>query len=160
MLAERAAAGLLLLLTALGMAVLGLAVLGMAALGCSRSPEAVERARLLAAVDALRDAPAADARRRRGLLEALERQPAVAPVAQGVRDACAAAYRPLLDGTELTEELRRAVARGDSPAPELPQKLHQAEAEVARARTLMAGCERALADLRHARSPPASRALP
>jgi hypothetical protein len=143
---RQAAAGLLLL-----------PALGLPLLGCDRSPEAVERARVLAAIDALRDAPGADTRRRRALLEAVEREPASAPAAVAARDACAATYRHLLDGEDLAVEMRRAIERGEGARPELPGQLHEVEAHATEARRLMPGCESALAALRH---PGAARPLP
>jgi hypothetical protein len=135
-------------------AALGLLLIAAA---CGPPAEVVERERLLAAIDALRDAPSADTRRRRGLLEALERQAATTPPAVEARDACASAYRALLDADDLGTEMLHALNRGEGPPPDLPAQLREAEAKAAQARSRMPGCESALTRLRH---PAAARPLP
>ena len=123
----------------------------LAAVSCGRPSEVVESQRVLAAIDALRDAPGLDTRRRRALLEALERQPAGARPAVEAREACSAAYRALLDADDLGREAGRGLLRGERT--ESPRQILEAEAGVAQARILMPGCESALAGLRH-RGPP------
>jgi hypothetical protein len=127
-----------------------LAFLGLVTLGCDgSSPDVAERRRIVAAVDAVRDAPSQDSVRRRKLLEGLEREAATVPAAVLARDACAAAYRPLVDGNDLADGVQRALARGSAPDPSLEGDLREAEAAVARSRAAMPACEQALDALRH-----------
>lgn len=114
---------------------------------CGKREQAAERDAVLHALDALRDAPSTDLPRRRGLLQAVERTAATAPEVLRARDTCVAAYRPLLDGTELQEGIRAELAKAD-PAPSLIGRLLEAEAKIKQSATVMPDCERAIADLR------------
>lgn len=114
---------------------------------CGNPHEAAERDAVLRALDALRDAPSTDLPRRRGLLSALEHTAATVPDALHARDTCVAAYRPLLDGTELQEGIRAELAKAD-PAPSLVGRLLEAEAKIKQSATVMPDCERAIAALR------------
>ena len=126
-----------------------LALLTVLALGCDPSPEAAERRRVVAAIDAMREAPSRDPVRRRKLLDGLERQPATTPEAIRARDACASAYRLLFDGDDRAVALWRALADGGAPDPSSAEQLHAAEDAVAGARAAMPACELALDALRH-----------
>ncbi|MEO7330873.1 MAG: hypothetical protein ABI193_20025 [Minicystis sp.] len=115
--------------------------------GCARREDALERDAVLHALDALRDAPSTDLPRRRGLLHALEHTAATRPEVVRARDTCVAAYRPLLDGTELQEGIRTELAKAD-PAPTLIARLLEAEAKIKQSATVMPDCERAIVALR------------
>ena len=133
-----------------------LALLGV--MGCGRPLETVERERVLAAVDRVRDASSVDVAHRRKLLEALAAEPAVAPAAKLARDRCASAYGELFDGNDLRAQIQAALKLGGALPEDVPAKLREAETHIARAKAIMPDCERALADLRHSlRQPPAAR---
>jgi hypothetical protein len=117
------------------------------AAACGPSPEQVERERVLHALDALRDSPAADRPGRRKLIADLETQSAVVPAAARARDTCALAYKLLLEGTELQESVRGSLEKGE-PTAELGARLLAAQAKIQQSGTVMADCERAAADLR------------
>jgi hypothetical protein len=119
--------------------------------GCSSFGEAQEDRRVLLALDALRDAPGGDLSRRRRLLEALERQAATSLLARRARDMCADAYRLLIEGNERAEVVRRALAgSGAAPGAALSD-LAAAEEKIKKSEAAMPACEKAAAELRHAR---------
>lgn len=123
------------------------ALLALLLTACGPSPEAVERGRILVAIDRVRDAPAGEIAGRRQLVDDLQRTPAVVPEVARARDTCAAAYRLLLDGTELQNEVRADLEKG-SPGPALAARLLEAEADIKQSDTVMPDCERAVAGLR------------
>lgn len=129
-----------------------LAALALMAAACGPTGDDVERDRVVRAIDALRDAPGGGIEARRLLLADLEHQPAAAPPAALARDACVAAYRPMLDADQASREIQRAVEAGEADRPDLPARLADAEAKVTEAKRLMPACERALAELRGRRS--------
>jgi hypothetical protein len=103
---------------------------------------------VLHALDALRDAPGDALAARRKLLADLETTPATAPSAVRARDACAAAYRLLLDGTELERGLQAELAGDGGAAASLVPRLLEAERKIKQSGTLMPDCEQASAELR------------
>lgn len=129
------------------MARLAWAVLLLVA-ACGRSAEEAERERVVAAIDAVRDAPIRDVPLRRTRLEALRLRPASAPAVASARDVCAAAYAHLFNADDIEVEVRRAVESGEEDRPDLPRRLEEAEADIARARAEMPACEAAVAGLR------------
>ena len=117
---------------------------------CDRTPDVAERRRVVAAIDAVRDAPRQDSFRRRKLLDDLVGQPATVPEAIRARDACGSTYRLLLDGDDIAFALQSALARGGSPlARSLGGDLREAEDKITRARAAMPECELAGDALRH-----------
>ncbi|TKD04538.1 hypothetical protein [Polyangium fumosum] len=126
-----------------------LLALGLAsALGCTSAGAEQERA-LLAAIEALRDAPAEDLAGRKNLLSALETKPAPSPEAQRARDNCVEAYRLLGEGKEGTEAVKRALG-GAGPVPKtLLADLAAAEEKIRKSsEEAMPACEKAATELR------------
>ncbi len=117
---------------------------------CTPSAESIEQRRVLAAVDALRDAPATDLPARRKLLEALEKQEASSPFARRARDDCAAAYRLLIEGNEATAAVAKALAHPETAPPTTLSDLAAAEEKVKKSAEAMPACEKAAAELRRA----------
>ena len=105
---------------------------------------------MLAAIDALRDAPAADLPGRRRLLDGLEKHEAQTPLARRARDDCAAAYRLLIEGNEATEAVRKALAHPETAPPTTLSDLAAAEEKIEKSGEAMPGCEKAAAELRRA----------
>ncbi|MEP7120337.1 MAG: hypothetical protein ABJE95_05485 [Byssovorax sp.] len=122
-------------------------VAALALSGCGPSPEAIERARVLVAIDRLRDAPAGEIRNRRELVADLAQTVAVVPDVIRARDTCVAAYRALLDGTELQNGVRAELVKGDA-SPALAARLLEAESRIKQSQIVMPDCERAATDLR------------
>lgn len=116
---------------------------------CGPSAEEREAAAVVRAADVLRDAPAeAAAEQRRALLADLERAPAASPPAVRARDACARAYRLLLEGKDLEARVRAALADGGTPGAGVLLELTAAEAKIEESAAAMPDCEAALSDLR------------
>ncbi|UQA61241.1 hypothetical protein [Polyangium aurulentum] len=115
--------------------------------GCGPSAETLEQRRVLAAIDALRDAPAMDVPARRRLLDALDKQEAQSPLARRARDDCAAAYRLLIEGNEATEAVRKALAHPETAPPTTLSDLAAAEEKIKKSGEAMPGCEKAAAEL-------------
>jgi hypothetical protein len=125
-------------------------VFGLALAGCGRSQEATEADRVLRAVDVLRDAPSSALPARIELAGELERLPLTSPAAAGTRDACARAYRLLLDGSVLEQRARKALDGPGTPSPAVVQDLLEAEAKIKQSALAMPDCDRAVAELRRA----------
>jgi hypothetical protein len=121
--------------------------LALALAACGPSPESLERARILVAIDRVRDAPAGEVTGRRQLVADLVQATAVVPEVVRARDTCATAYRLLLDGTELQNGVRAELEKGD-PQPSLAARLLEAESKIKQSNTVMPDCERAIAGLR------------
>src|SRR5262249_47052188 len=117
-------------------------------LGCGPKEDAAERARVLHAIDALRDAPSDALEQRRKLLDDLARQAVTTPETTRARATCAAAYRYLLDGTELEKKVEAALRKDEPPTPAVAQDLIDAEAKIRKSRDLMPECEEAIGHLR------------
>ena len=128
-------------------AALALHALGAASMACAPSKEAVERGRVLVAIDRVRDAPAGEIPVRRQLIADLEHTSAVVPDIVRARDTCVAAYRSLVDGTELQNGVRAELEKGD-PSPTLVARLLEAESLIKQSDIVMPDCERAIAGLR------------
>ncbi|HVK71444.1 MAG TPA: hypothetical protein VM694_43625 [Polyangium sp.] len=113
------------------------------------SAEAEEERVLLAAIEALRDAPAEDLTGRKNLLSALEKKPAPSPEARRARDSCVEAYRLLLEGKEGTEAVKRALG-GAGPVPTtLLADLAAAEEKIRKSGDeAMPACAKAATELR------------
>ena len=114
---------------------------------CGPSPEAIERGRVLVAIDRVRDAPAGEIPVRRKLVADLEQMVAVVPDVIRARDTCVIAYRLLIDGTELQNGVRAELEKGE-PSPAIAARLVEAEAKIKQSDTVMPDCERAIASLR------------
>jgi len=123
------------------------ALVALVLCACGPSPEALERERVLVALDRLRDAPAGEIVIRRKLITDLQQTPAVVPEVVRARDTCAAAYRSLVDGTELQNGVRAELEKGE-PGPSLAARLLEAESRIKQSDTVMPDCERAIAGLR------------
>jgi hypothetical protein len=103
---------------------------------------------VLHALDALRDAPGDALAARRTLLTDLEATAATAPSAVRARDTCAAAYRLLLEGTELQRGVRAELEGDGGAAATLVPRLLEAETKIKQSGARMADCEQASAELR------------
>jgi hypothetical protein len=123
------------------------AVAALALAACGPSPEAIERGRVLVAIDRVRDAPAGEIVNRRQLIADLRQTPALVAEVARARDTCATAYSLLLDGTELQSGVRAELEKGD-PSPSLAARLLEAESRIKQSDTVMPDCERAIAGLR------------
>ena len=124
-------------------------LLAVSQAGCGDPGSEAERARVLYALDALRDAPAEALSARADLLTALASAPAHdGSPAAGARDACVAAYRPLLEGSALTAELRAETGKGSEHLVAAAPKLLEAEQKIEQSRAKMPACEAAAARLR------------
>lgn len=114
---------------------------------CGPSPEALERGRVLVAIDRVRDAPVGEITGRRRLVVNLEHTAAVVPDIVRARDTCVTAYRLLIDGTELQNRVRAELEKGE-PSPTLVARLLEAESRIKESSVVMPDCERAVAGLR------------
>jgi hypothetical protein len=123
------------------------AVAALLLCACGPSPEALERGRVLAAIDRVRDAPAGEIPIRRRLVVDLEQMVAVVPDVILARDTCATAYRVLIDGTELQNGVRAALEKGEA-SPAIAARLLEAESKIKQSETVMPDCERAVGKLR------------
>ncbi|MGK4008736.1 hypothetical protein WMF31_39375 [Sorangium sp. So ce1036] len=122
-----------------------------AAPGCGQSAADREADALLHAIDVLRDAPSEPRAAREALLAAVERQPASTPPAQRARDACARAYRLLLDATAAEARVRALLAApAASAGPGALSDLAAADAKVKESAEVMPACAEALSELRRA----------
>jgi hypothetical protein len=126
-----------------------LPLVAAAFLGCP-SAEALEDRVILAALAALRDAPAEDLANRKKLVGELEKKPATSLLARRVRDDCARAYRLLVEGQEATATVTRAMARPGGTTSLLAD-LARAEEKIRQSEEAMPACEKAAAELRLSR---------
>jgi hypothetical protein len=122
--------------------------LALVCFSCGRPAEAVERDRVLHALDALRDAPAEALAERRELLADLAVMEARGPFVVRARDTCAAAYRFLLDGTELRRGVQAELETDAGPTTSLVPRLLDAETKIKQSGALMPDCQAAIAALR------------
>jgi hypothetical protein len=116
------------------------------AAGCS-SPEAAEDRAVVAAVETLRRSSADDLMKRRALVDALAKLPATTSLARNARDACADAYRLLVDGKEGTAKLKRALAETGRAPKDALIDLAAVEDLIRRSERAMPGCNTAAAEL-------------
>ena len=114
---------------------------------CGPSPEAIERDRVLIAIDRVRDAPTGETSVRRQLLVDLDRTPATVPGVVRARDTCFSAYHSLIDGIDLQDSVRAALEKDDL-SPHLAARLLEAESRIKQSEVVMPDCERAVAGLR------------
>jgi len=115
--------------------------------GCSFGEHAEDRA-IIAAIGALRDASSDDLGRRMRLVEELEKKPATSALGRRARDACASAYRTLVEGQEAADRVRRGLAGPASEAPKnLLADLAASEEKIRKAEAEMPSCEKAAAEL-------------
>jgi hypothetical protein len=119
-------------------------------LGCGPSKETVEAERVLRAIDVLRDSPGAAPVSRIELAGELERLPVTSPLAVAARDACARAYRLLIEGAALSDRVHKALDQPDAAAGAVLDDLAQAEAKIKKSSEAMPDCDRAAAELRRA----------
>ena len=96
---------------------------------CAPSPEALERGRVLVAIDRVRDAPAGEITGRRQLIADLEHTAAMVPDVVRARDTCVTAYRLLIDGTEMQSQVRAELDKGE-PSSTLVVRLLEAESRI------------------------------
>jgi len=122
------------------------AALALAA-ACGPSAEDLEAAAVVHAADALRDAPAEAVEGRRTLLAELERRPASGDAA-AARDACARAYRPLLESAALRARVEAALADPSKLDGRALADLAEAEAKLKESAAAMGACDAALATVR------------
>ena len=116
---------------------------------CGPSAEALEAARLLHAIDALRDVPNDPVTARKALLDQLDAEPASGKLAAAARSACITAYRPMVEGQMLEARVRaRHRAAPEDIQPDLLVDLATAEAKLKESKAAMPECERTKAELR------------
>jgi len=125
------------------------AVLASGIAACGPSEEQREAARVLAAVDALRQA---EHRVRAAKITALERLAPHTPRAAAVRSACLDAYRALDRAEALTDaveaEVKAHTAAGIPPPDELLTRLGRAQTKLDAAEATMPACSAAIKALR------------
>lgn len=129
-------------------AVLVVFVLALALGACGPSQEKIEAERVLHAINKLRDSPSEHLAGREALVTELERTPAASPPAVKARDACARAYRLLVEGKKLSERVAKQLADPKTMTLEVGRDLAGAEAKIAESAEAMPACETAVADLR------------
>jgi hypothetical protein len=122
--------------------------LGLQAAGCGPSQEKLEADRVTRAIDVLRDAPPEPLSAREALVTDLERQQASFPLAIQARDACARAYRLLIEGKALQASVTKALATPGGATIDTLRDLAGADAKIKESAAAMPECDRASADLR------------
>lgn len=125
-----------------------LSSLAFGVLGCGPSAEAEEARRVLRSIDALRDAPTEPLSAREPLLTDLERQEAKGPIAVRARDACAKAYRSLIEGKTLQEKVEKALKTPGGSGVETLRDLMAAEEKIKESAQVMPDCDKASGELR------------
>jgi hypothetical protein len=127
---------------------LGAGIAAFGATGCGKSAERLERERVAASVDRLRDAPAAQRVER---LNDLEKETASDPLAKRARATCINAYRSLqqaqTDIVGMQTSLATAKRDGNAIDPTLVAKLLAAEETLNAAEQGRAECAAAAAEL-------------
>jgi hypothetical protein len=116
--------------------------------GCGPSQEKIEANRVLTAIDRVRDAPVEPPSAREAPLTELERVQASSPPAVKARDACAKAFRLLVDGKKLSDRVAKQLADPRTLTLQVAQELADAEAKIEESAASMPACETAVADLR------------
>lgn len=116
--------------------------------GCPNQ-DAVERDKVIARIDALRDATSVPLDHRRQLLEALRSTRTGLVLGSEARDACVGAYTDLIDAAEREEAARRSMESGERTDPlAVVKALDDAEKLLDRSRQNMPGCDQAATRLR------------
>jgi hypothetical protein len=118
------------------------------AAACGPSQEKIEADRVLHAINKLRDSPSEHLTGREALVTELERVSATSPPAVKARDACAHAYRLLVDGKKLSERVAKQLADPKTVTLEAARDLADAESKILESAAAMPTCETAVADLR------------
>jgi hypothetical protein len=103
---------------------------------------------VLHAINKLRDAPAEALSMRESLVAELEKVQASSPPAVRARDACAHAYRLLIEGKKLSERVAKQIADPSTLTLEVGRDLDAADAKIKESAAAMPACETASADLR------------
>jgi hypothetical protein len=116
--------------------------LAVALSACGPSPERVEADGVRVAIDRLRAVPAAEVARRRTLVDELEKKPAGLAEATRARDACAVAYRLMIESRELAAHAKEEVAAPGQGADGL-RDLDASEKKLAAATAAMPACDEA-----------------
>ncbi len=121
--------------------------------GCNGDEKArAERERVGKKIDVLRSANDASVDARRKLLADLENDDTKDPQGIVARDACASAYRALLESLTQSEEVEAAMMRGERLDPiDLKRKLDIASKLIGRSEQDMPRCDKAATALRIAK---------
>jgi hypothetical protein len=116
---------------------------------CGPSAESLECARILAAIDALRNSPATEPTGRLALAEKLASENAVVPEAVHARDACAKAYRLFAQSSLAETEAEKSfVSKDKESALDTLTSLDAAQKKLVEANALMTKCSEASTVLR------------
>lgn len=103
---------------------------------------------MLAAIDVLVASPADDLSGRKALIETLEKASVSTERGIAARDRCAAAYRQLVAGRELTQTVQASLKDQGVGAEKIASDLKRAEELVKEAEQAIDRCNRARAELR------------
>lgn len=145
----RRAAGLTIALTLAGSNLVGLSGSNLVGLsGCGPSEEQLERARVLRAIDVLREAPSEPASAREALLADLEKMQVKGEAAARARDACARAYRLLIEGKALQVRVEEQLKTPSGATVDTLRDLAQAESKIDESKARMQDCTSDAAALR------------
>ena len=126
-----------------------LAFLLLIQVGCGPSAESQERARVLAAIDALRDSPPGEPERRIALASQLANEGAKTPEAIAARDACSKAYRLLAESNRAESAAEKGLAAKDKEsALATLTSLDEAQKKLDEANETMKECSLASSTLR------------
>lgn len=111
-----------------------------------------ERDAVVAKIDALRDSDKASLDVRRKLLKELEGVESKSPDCVAAREACASAYRSLIESKAQSEEATNAMSSGERVDPvDMSKKLETAGKLLERSEEDMPKCDQALTKLRTAK---------
>jgi hypothetical protein len=122
-----------------------IAVLCVLLAGCP-SREAQEDRAVLGAIDVLRDSPEDDLVKRRSLIDSLAKLPATSELGREARDACADAYRLIVESKEATTKVKLALANGELPKNTLAD-LALAGEKIEKSEPAMKACQKAAIEL-------------
>ncbi len=122
--------------------------LAIALSACARSSEKVEADEVRAAIDRLRASNADDLAGRRALVGELEKKPAALKEAKRARDACATAYKTLVEARELAARAKAGISAPDRSAAAALADLDGSEKKLAEATAAMPACDAASATLK------------
>lgn len=121
--------------------------------GCGPSEEKLEKERVLRAIDVLRDAPSEPASAREALVADLEKMPVKGEAPARARDACARAYRLLIEGKALQKRVEEQLKPPAGGAPsgatlDTLRDLAEAESKIGESKARMEDCASEVAALR------------